>query len=215
MSREVKLLPMEEGVTYEVKGNGKTSPPGGWSYYEPRTGRWWDEISVIDDLVRELAGHRSVNGIEVGDPWGDVIDYTARRLLEQGNADWVTRTAHVERGFLEYWQGKDMLIFVAAKVARGEPVFVDDATARTRAEICVDCPKNVKPSNPSLLRQMVDWQLRGMVGGRTTGLEDQLLTCQVCSCLNRVTVHMVLDFFPPSAIKSRDYPAHCWKVKRI
>jgi hypothetical protein len=117
--------------------------------------------------------------------------------------NWTERVSQIANGakVLSGWLGSG-----------GIPV--DKELAQSRAKICLTCPKNVK-----------DWQFLESVAGaikqqvalknhlllRVAG-EKQLHTCQVCSCVIKLKVHVPIEMIKPDENERQKFPAFCWLI---
>ena len=94
---------------------------------------------------------------------------------------------------------------------------VDPATAQRRANICLECPKNVPPN---IVTQSVALAIRrhlevkNKLGMRVDG-EKRLGKCDVCQCMLRLKIHVPIGIvrrqMPPGEFDA--YPAPCWQTE--
>lgn len=204
------------------------TPPGGWIFYQPQTG--WsmpNPVSVtFGQAVTLIIKHRLANGAvsaknslstnqkAVED---ELENYTRLRLgipqvpktspLRQSLPSLVVEAA---AGGKRAAQGTGVIIDWLT--SGGEPV--DQETANRRAEICIQCPKNVKGSwytvGPAEL-------IRETLSARSdlkleTPHDASLKSCDVCKCLMRLKVWTPLHFIQDRTPKEvmAEFPPNCW-----
>ena len=204
------------------------SPPGGWRWHHPKSGRIFSRESFTEIL--EAAQRTLLNlGQDPALAASQIHDATAANLIQIGRNDLVqvTKEVHREAGqyvvgakaaFLKWWRESPIFGLINGKVARGEAVFVPDDVANGRALICAKCPHNVIPAGKGWLQNWTDGQMLKSVEGRKTESHDRLGVCDVCSCELRAAVWWQPDIIATTTrgVKfARNLPPHCWKRKII
>lgn len=213
--------------TYRVQ-NENESPPGGWKWLHPKSGR----ITSRDSFPEILEGAQRTL-LNLGEDPSlaahQIHQATAASLIRQGREDLVqvVKEVHREAGqyvagakaaFLKWWRESPIFGLIKGKVARGEAVFVSADVANDRARICAKCPQNVIPAGKGWLQNWTDGQMLKSVEGRITVSHDRLGVCDVCSCELRAAVWWQPDIIATTtrgAKFARNLPAHCWKRKII
>lgn len=204
------------------------SPPGGWRWLHPRTGRVHCRASFAEIL--EGAERTLLNlGEDPSLAAAQIHKATGEYLIGAGRADLVEVTKEVPRSadqllsgakaaFLRWWKESPIFGLIKGKAGRGEPVFVDQAEGDRRAAICAGCRHNVKPAGKGWLQNWTDGKMLDSIEGRTTASHERLGVCDVCSCELRAAVWWVADIIAAAtrgAKFARNLPAHCWKRKII
>lgn len=208
--------------------NEQNSPPGGWRWLHPRSGRIFSRDRFSDLL--EGAQRTLLNlGLDPSLASVQIHEATARSLMERGHHDLVQASKVVPRtagqyasgakaAFLKWWRESPVFGLIQGKASRGEPVFVDQAEGNRRAMVCARCPRNVIPAGKGWLQNWTDGQMLKSVEGRKTESHDKLGVCEVCSCELRAAVWWAPDIVAATtreAKVARDFPSHCWKRQII
>jgi len=216
-----------QGATISIV-NEKESPPGGWRWRHPGSGKQFTAGSFV---VLEASAQRTL--LNLGkDPSlasAQIHEATAASLIRQGRADLVEVTKEVPRSveqyatgakaaFLKWWRESPVYGLIKGKTSRGESVFVDQAEGDRRAGICARCPHNVIPAGKGWLQNWTDGQMLKSVEGRKTVNHEKLGVCEVCSCELRAAVWWTPDIIAATtrdAKFARKLPGHCWKREII
>ena len=99
-------------------------------------------------------------------------------------------------------------------------VAVDQATAQRRADICIACPRNKQGFLlTETIAQAIHEQIeaKNHIGLRVNG-EKKLLSCEVCSCVNRLQIWCPTEFlnkYSTQEHRDSEYPEQCWKRKNL
>lgn len=190
-------------------------PPGGHHFIQKtENGEVRIEGTSYRDLAAQVLRYRIANRMEPGDPLSEVHAFVCDRYphfcSETGGPMPTPRTTkgHISTRVLswlnELW-----------KRQAGKPkMLADDAKARRRAEVCAQCPRNVKWEEGGCAACIASAQQVGYVyrAGRKTGIETSLLACETLSQDNRTAVwsENLPDIHPDDRAK---LPAHCWRIK--
>lgn len=91
---------------------------------------------------------------------------------------------------------------------------VSPEQAQARADICLECPENVKFSRLTMavaetIKEHVEF--KNELNLRVKG-EKSLHTCKVCSCVLKLKVHVPIEFIRKHPNPDEKYPAHCWQI---
>ena len=203
-------------LTYELSTVRET-PPDGWRYTQKETGR---KFSTYDwpTFENDIRSHRLANGIKLSPDWKEELqDELCKDNIEKWGPNWCRRysTKKVKRKGFSFGAAISFLNFLWNWIKAGGG-YVEQEEAERRARICSTCEFNVELSSNcgacvSSLMSVVS-KLRG---GRKTSFDNKLHNCQVCSCVNKVSVHLpvepqfaALSESVKETFKSIDY---CWK----
>lgn len=208
--------------------NESESPPGGWKWRHPRTGR----ITARDSFPEILEGveRTLLNlGEDPSHASHQIHQATAASLIRQGREDLLQVVKEVPResgqylsgakaAFLKWWKESPIFGLISGKASRGESVFVDQPEGNRRAAICAKCPHNVIPAGKGWLQNWTDGQMLKSVEGRQTESHERLGVCDLCSCELRAAVWWQPDIIAATtrgAKFARNLPDHCWKRQII
>ena len=168
----------------ELKQKNKT-PPGGWRYTDPDTGFNFRKYRTIEELVDRVTTYRLHNNLPPIPSLRLIIEHW---LCCQPNMEQHCKpTTVVSRSLRQYLQGAKAAVKIAAS---GDSAYTTQQEAEARAVICVDCFQNVENKKHSRLGRYTDKYLRSMVGSRRTSLDEQLFSCNLCTCPLRPKVHV-------------------------
>lgn len=181
-------------------------PPGGWE--ATLEGREFRSPAFVEcaQLVHAFAAS---NKIQV-DASALVHQCTASRLIRDGHAALCVSTSPVSRSLAQYWDGLKGYVEIESRVWNGIPIFVTQEEANKRAAVCSKCSLCSLPSSRSMAARASNEILAKRTDGRTTPHDDQIDTCDVCSCFLPTIVHLAGDllFGKDDANK---YPLNCWR----
>lgn len=192
-----------------------TTPPGNWSYRDVDGTEL--TANTLPDLVARTLEHRIDKGLPTADLWAIVEDGVCRQKgvrCKPANPPSPEGVRQVEAG--------DLLRFLQTMkgwVQEGQ--MVDQAEAERRAEICAGCTKNV-PYTGCLGCSGIFAILFQLIGDRKTRMDENLQSCAVCGCENKVSVYVPLEILQ-KASGDLEYPAEtnpaipnspaCWRRK--
>jgi len=177
------------------------TPPGGWSYTDPRTSIKYVEYS-ISAILTKCYKSWIANDIAIPADWQALI---RQEICEQrpdiecrevGEPERFTTYADVERfaGTLKNW---------LAQGAQWVPI----EEAERRAAICVACHEN-RSAKLCLACSALKW-VAERAGMPSTSRDPELQNCRVCGCVNRIAVHVPKDALDVTGLT---FPKHCWKA---
>lgn len=94
-----------------------------------------------------------------------------------------------------------------AQIAGRAPQFIDIGLASQRAQICAQCPQNIRWQTPCApCNETVEVRLQNFKGNLRTPFDSRLFMCRVFAHVNSAAVWLndtqTTPLFPP--------PAHCW-----
>lgn len=159
------------------------------------------------ELVQKIVTYRAQNDLEPIENLDMVLDNYWANLPENKG---LTEDVTLERGLLTYLKGGLTLVKTMLF-----PQFVSTEVADTRAEICVDCPKNIFPEDKGAFASWADDIAEHATGNRKSKYHDELGNCAVCSCNLRALVHYGGKFDPESEEDLKQYPDFCWKLHEL
>jgi hypothetical protein len=192
--------------------------PGRFRFTVPETGYRIDgELSMIG-LLSRVKKHYEANNIALPNGWeASVEDQICRQLPEgwceysDGNPSKGARSLLSAENIIK---GITSLATMAKEAVSGGDVFVDQAEANRRAEICARCYQNMTTNfcaGCSAMQQITS-MVSKVRGERTTPLDSKLYTCGVCGCRNEAIVHVnkkiLLSGEKTETTNSR--PDWCW-----
>jgi len=200
---------LDAGVIDGVKPIG-----GGWRYLQVFQGQTWripaeGSAKSAEDLVKQVTDFRVSAGIELGDPFHDVVEFI--RKASPPNDRWKGRNKGevVRREITPMIQHlREWCDVTATK----KPRFVLNEEASDRARVCLTCPQNIRwevtgcgTCNDEIYRR--SYLLRQ---ARSVPEEDALCACRLHRVHLRSAVHLDRDFLPP---RHTDAPVACWMHK--
>ncbi len=176
------------------------TPPGGWSYTDPRTSIKYVEYS-ISAILTKCYKSWIANDIPIPADWQALIrqeiceqrpDIECREIGEPETyvtVDDIARFGSTAKNWLE-----------------NGGTWVDKPEAERRAAICADCVFN-KPVKLCFGCQTALSWLAHRIGWPETSRDAELSSCKRCKCLLKLKVHMPLNVLDDSGVS---YPDWCW-----
>jgi hypothetical protein len=210
--------------------NLSVSPPGGWFYRVPETGKTFKGYPSPEGLRKALAAHCAVHNLPVpGD--AQIQDFICKNLGEEAIHWCVDResgeaqAAYLAGGvacrltFSQVMAGtRTLLSWLISSVLKLKWQRVEGAEAERRARICAPCPECQEVQGCSscsmpALRQLIQSAVQG---GTTT--QDTYLTkrgCCKCGCASLPLIWMPLETLQKhmSEAVNTQLPTHCWKKR--
>jgi hypothetical protein len=182
--------------------NENESPAGGWFFLEARTGKTFIDFSK-DKLIERLHDHQLANRLSMATA-EDVEQATFHRLVDTHPhtvrvKDWGGRTLS------QYWQGINGLATIVKFERTGRPVRVSENLARSRQEICVKCPFNVKAQTLDLPSDTI---MQKLSGGRA--LVEGVHSCAKCSCPIAAKSQFTIELLRDAGDAPEGFPDFCW-----
>jgi hypothetical protein len=174
-----------------------TTPPGGWYYVQPESGRIFKHYSH-DSFFDEIRAHRLAQGYPIEPDWQAEIEDEICRT----HPEWALRVCNrverhgLERRPLSLAAMQSFINVVAAWIGGavlGRRVWVEQEEADRRAAICAQCDLNVAISGSCAACADQFGKVLAIVGSRKTALDKDLGACSLCGCLLRVAVHVPLE----------------------
>lgn len=125
------------------------------------------------------------------------------------------------RTLAEHWSGTKAFAVIASIEAAGGEILVAPEEAEERASICItgdngnQCPQNIKVTDERLVDRVQNEIMASQVDGHTTSHDDELGTCNACSCRLKTIVHLKSVILKHGMTESsaKQHPAFCWKHK--
>jgi hypothetical protein len=110
----------------------------------------------------------------------------------------------------EYHRPIDRAANWLAEVGKSRQEFVDHALAEQRAQICAQCPQNIRWATPCApCNETVEVRTQRLKGNMHTPYDRNLFMCRVYGHVNEVAVWMKDTHSSPI----HPAPAHCWKAQ--
>lgn len=205
-------------MNYRLK-NQMMVPPEKFYYLQPETGyRSRDES--LHDAISDVLNHRKVNGLPratIEEVSEDVQTQICQRVGDQ----WCDNMEVGAWNFPITWEkianGTKMLATFAKTFARGGSPYVENDEAERRAKICSTCVFNQRNGGcwGCGIGAMVEALVAESGNGHTTSVDDRLNSCQICSCYNRIQVHVRGDILKSSMTEKEEKAykevMNCWK----
>jgi hypothetical protein len=96
-----------------------------------------------------------------------------------------------------------------AEVSKHKNEFVDIGLAGQRAQICAQCPSNIRWETPCApCNQNIEVRLQNFKGNLRTPYDSHLFMCRVFGHINQASIWMTDTQSTPA----HEVPAHCWKI---
>ena len=174
-----------------------TTPPNGWRYVQPQSGRIFTHYSR-DAFFDQIRDHRLAQGYPIEPDWQMEIEDSICRA----HPEWALRVCHrveqhgLERRPLSLGAMQSFINVVGAWIGGailGRKVWVDQEEADRRAAICVQCNLNVSVSGSCAACADKFAKVMAIVGSRKTRFDEDLGACSLCGCLLQVAVHVPLE----------------------
>lgn len=206
-------------LEYEII-NKNVTPPGGWVYTQPESGRTFRHYSfnAFMDAIRE---HRLGNGYPISADWqAEIINGICRDNLKMF-PDYCQRSnqSSVVRRF-SFGSSMSFLSMLWEWISAGRP-FVEQEEAERRAEICSTCPFNqsLVYSCGSCFTAIINL-ISKIIGRRKTRNDSKLGSCGICSCSLQAAVHFPLEAQQKTLsedIKNdfKSVISYCWKAQGL
>lgn len=194
--------------------NKVNTPPGGWAYRIPETGKTIGGCASLTQLLGRVREHyRAAGYAEPKDLEAKIEAYICNTVEGYCSDEFgrtpLTISEQMSHSFHAVLQGTATLVSWVA----GGSERVSQEQAELRAKVCVGCEHNLPPvgctgCNIGALQNLVN----KIVGGRKTSVDEQLKACNVCSCGLRAKVHLPhATIWPHMSEKQRSrLPDFCW-----
>lgn len=197
--------------------NMTNTPPGGWKYTVPETGKTIGPYTGFAQLKTELQQHYQASGYPMPD---NILDKVEGQICSF-NPEYCEEGSDVLRGIAA--RGKLAHTFHTAyqclttlsanRDANGEKPTMELASAR--AETCATCPKNTEVSGCSACNfSALDRLVQKLVGASKTPLDSKLKFCSVCHCNLKAKIWTRLAAIEKgmSDDQMKELPETCWIV---
>jgi hypothetical protein len=198
---------LDHGLISAVKPIG-----GGWRYLQVHQGQTWripaeGSAKSAEVLVQQVTDFRVANGIALGDPFADVVDFI--RKVSPNNDRWQGRVVGQPRAHEITPLIQDLRVWID-KTATDKPRFILTDEARDRARICMTCPQNIRweLSGCGACNEEIHIRSYQLRQAKTVPPEeDALRGCRLHRIELKAAVHLDRDFLPQ---RHTDAPPQCW-----
>lgn len=195
-------------------------PPGGWHYIQKlSTGQEHKVIGfsfeqLLENILDFRRRHIELCGAEnayIDRVRADLKAYFCAHFRQNCADSPILPQTQVGIGLTNSMTGYNRPIDRAAnwlaQTALQRPDFVDYGIAGHRAEICAQCPQNIRWQTPCApCNETVEVRLQNFKGNLRTTLDNRLFMCRVFGHVNAAAIWLKDTIstpnFPP--------PAHCW-----
>lgn len=222
----------------------RTFPPGGFSFFEPKTGWVSTPGFTFDQVVDEIIRHRRANprfngqwNVEPEAVAVELDEYTCVRIAMDPNycTPGVALTASFSQGRvpLPLWPGlANRTVAAVTKTMAGIGVLLDwlgaggqavpKEQSEARATICPTCPKN-QPGDwtshftgPAIERLRKQLAIKNDLGLTTTH-DAELRVCSVCWCHLALKVHTPIKHIAAhlKPDMKAELPDFCWIRREV
>lgn len=198
--------------------NLSTTPPNGWRFVVPETGKRIGPFTGWVQLRDQLAAHYHAAGYEMpADIFQLVVAYICdqeptycgdEQAVPAAPQGLLTATRHTFHAAVQC-----LSTLMSHRAGSGERPSAE--LQEQRARVCVVCPANTDVQGCSVC----NWRtLKGLIeklaGAKPTSVDSQLKFCSVCHCSNRAKVatkrEAIWSHMPEGQKKA--LPAECWLV---
>lgn len=160
-------------------------PVGGFRFVDPDTKFEFNrQYRTFEELSAHVFEYRKQNKLpeieEFRKVWEHFICHEFGMEKMCCNVD-----ADIERSFEQYLSGAR---FFVRKIFKGSE-FVSQEIAESRAKVCDDCNQNRVNIGHRMGQMYTDAMMGYMTKGKKTSLDNELKTCNICTCLLRPKVH--------------------------
>ena len=197
--------------------NENEVPPGRFPFTSPETG--WNTVELsLPELFDKIKRHYDRNGLPLPENWKEIVE---NRICEQLPPGWCSYSDGSPGDGKSCGVSGDSIIHAAHslgklvwEVFKGENIFVSQAEADERAEICSKCHRKSDSSacgGCGAMKGIIDGIAR-IRGQRKTKYDHLLKYCCICGCNNSCTVHIRKDILQAgeSTDISSKRPDWCW-----
>lgn len=199
-----------------------TSPPGGWVYWVEET-KTTLKASSNHGLAHKLILHYKANSMIMGNPFQMIATQICSKVgrpICYDNSDPAQRPGRsggtaTTLNWGDMWAGGRNLSSWFVKGSK----FIDQDAAEARASQCATCPRNQHSSTCvtcGVVQAMIESSTI-TVKNKSTKVDRQLKTCQICKCSTKVLAHTYDPSYMNETITSAqrsEYEAvGCWKLK--
>lgn len=157
-----------------------------------------------EEVAAKIRNHRLINGIPLGNPEQEVIDYYGRKfpwMVENDTSDQAE-----EKQDPNYLKWRDS---VAKAWGNVQPKMVGEVVASSRWSICETCPFNI-PKNWEKTNEAKEFERKVMIMNKTANVPEKM---QFCSLHGHDLGYLSFIESPsPVSRKTKDKPNYdgCW-----
>lgn len=184
------------------------------------------------DTVKLMARHRKSNKLPPGDPEFELENFTCQRW--PNGCDFASTERRQEQAHQNLAnQASDFLGIYGRWAAIGFET-VDQVEANQRGDLCWKCPANQKVTSEekesgccgknkiitkieAVSRRMANALTWPVIRNKVTPADNELYTCNVCGCPNKVSVWVpqeVFEYDQETTWKFLEANKKCWKVNK-
>lgn len=193
--------------------------PGGWHYPQAISGDQTVKITAFDfaELLKSILEFRmrhidlcGAQNARIEAVRRDLKDYICANF-KQNCAD-ASGPAYAGIGRADYNKPIDRSAGWLGQMGNRRPEHVDAALASHRAQICAQCPQNIRwaTAGCTSCNDNVLVRTQNIKGNLRTPYDRHLMMCRVFGHINEVAVWLKDTHSQPDAVAP---PAHCWKVQ--
>ena len=202
-------------------------PPGRYRFICPETG--WEVVTLAKrDLFERIEAHYKANALSLPSNWKIQVEDRICQGLPPGWCQYVEDDLYDTNGephiaHFDCRVTREMLINGVKSLSKlvwevfiGQDVFVPEAEATARAEICCRCHFNIEAqagcTSCGTMKVLLE-NIAKIRGDHTTKWDAGLKNCCKCGCRNEAIVHIKKDILltgqtPEDMLQ---YPLWCWK----
>lgn len=201
------------------------TPPGGFRYLEPSTGKWIPPQGQPADIsfetnLKKVSTFLKSNSLPIPNDLSEVIQAQVCSRMSNdlqwcndGKIATSERVNAARKGWsFTFDEVKSFTRTMIDWTLNGRER-VNDETITERAAICKGCPNNTLPPgcgacSGGTLREIV----AALVGGTSHPMDMHLRACSICGCDLKAKVRIPTGILTKnmSAAKQAQLPAHCW-----
>jgi hypothetical protein len=197
--------------------NLTNTPPGGWRYLVPETGKVIGPFSGWRQLEDNLVAYYHSTAYPLPDNLFDLAqayicgeqpEYCGEPAKESGVAKFYRESKHTFHTALQC-----LTTLVSHRAGSGERPSLEQQEAR--AAVCVECPMNQDTQACSVCNiKTLNGLIKKLAGAKVTSYDKRLKFCAVCHCANAAKIATKLEAIwthMPQSQREKLPPA-CWLV---
>lgn len=179
--------------------------PLNYSFKDPDTGFLFEAVNEAELLAR-IRSYRSQNNLEALDFLEATLEnYLCRQPENVGGC--CPRGADLKRGIFQYVKGGIVLL---KRMLYSE--FASQEVADERSAQCAKCPFNVFPDKGKFLKWS-DEVAEATVEGRKSSHNDELGSCEVCTCTLKPKVFYIGKEKFTGVQREKMKSVNCWQLQ--
>jgi len=199
--------------------NRSEIPPDYFTFVCPETGFRMQSLHK-QELFSMIAAHYKSNNLILPVDWQAKVEDRICQGLPPGWCKFVDpNDTSIQVGCtttkVKVIKGVESLVHLLWDVLLGKDIYVDQAEADSRAEICSKCQFNVPVDGCMGCSGMARFTalVAKVKGSRTSKWDTALQNCCKCGCRNEAIVHIKKDILITGQTDADmlQYPVWCWK----